>query len=435
MRLATLAALLVACQSSGAPPSRGGPAGAGEPAPPCAAADCEARCTAGEADACARAGELLFDGKSGHPLDMAGSFRHASRACDAGVMLGCFLVGYHHQDGLGAAWDPARAVAAYERACAGGFGTACYNLGSMYSGGQGIDPDPTRAKGYMDRAQTAWKAACDGSEPRWCTNAAYLVVGESPSPADLRAGLVLHERACRGGVLIGCIGVARMKRDLGELDGPAMVAELERICGRGEPESCTEAGRAVSLGLGVAVDRKRGLALFQRACDKGDEEACYLLGLSLASGEAGAADLPGARQALTRACDRAHGQACAALAGEALRRGDLAAGVSLETRACRMGQPDSCLVVAVATFAGRGVPASETNGVAWARQACRGGVPDGCRLLLDRGVPLPLPADLEARIRARLCEGGMAAACAAPAPTGGAGRAPDPPARPRGAGG
>ena len=169
MRLVALAALLAACQSPAAPPPRGGSPAPAEPAGPCGGPDCEARCTAGDPAACAHAAELFFDGKSGHPLDMARSFRLASRACDAGVMHGCFLVGYHHQDGLGTPWAPARAVAAYERACAGGFGTACYNLGSMYSGGQGIDPDPPRGKDYIARAGAAWKAACDGSEPRWCS--------------------------------------------------------------------------------------------------------------------------------------------------------------------------------------------------------------------------------------------------------------------------
>ncbi len=85
----------------------------------------EAACeTSGEPEACAAAAELYFDGginlparqRAGgaHPLDHTRSFRFATTACQAGHAFGCALLGYHFQDGLGTAWAPAAAIAAYE---------------------------------------------------------------------------------------------------------------------------------------------------------------------------------------------------------------------------------------------------------------------------------------------------------------------------------
>ena len=85
--------------------------------------------------------------------------------------------------------------------------------------------------------------------------------------------------------------------------------------------------------------------------------------------------------------------------------------VGFGRRACHMGQAEGCFLVAVAYHQGLGVAVSEPDADRWSEEGCRGGLAVACAPLVARGVALPLPADLEARIRGRLCADGLAAAC------------------------
>jgi TPR repeat protein len=408
MRFHVVTVMLVACQNASPPPTS---APSGAAAAGCEPAACEGRCAGGDVAACARAAELSFDGKNGHPLDMAKSFRLAAQACAAGNMHGCLFAGYHYQDGLGTDWNPARAVETYERACSGGSGTACFNLGSMYSGGHGIDPDLARAEALFARAGDAWKAACDGDEPRWCTNAAFRMRGDEPSPEIRRSALALDRRACAAGVLVGCVEAARSRTMLGELAPADYVAELQGLCDRGEPIACAEAGETLIIGKQAPADPARGIALVKRACEGGQKDACYLIGLASWRGELVAVDKTAAIDYLTMACDRAYARACAQLTDVFLDSGDEAKAIGFARRACQMNDGSSCGVLAAAYLNGRGVAPDERAGVDWARESCRGGFGPGCRLLIERGVALPLPADLKARVHGELCAEGVAAAC------------------------
>src|SRR4029079_13775230 len=127
--------------------------------------------------------DLYFDGKFGAPLDHAKSFAFAKRACDAGDVFGCALVGYHYQDGLGVPWARSLAVTTYDKACRAGAGVACFNLSTMYSGGQGVDADKAKGDAYHALAKQQWRAQCDGADARWCTNLAYVVTNEGDRAA------------------------------------------------------------------------------------------------------------------------------------------------------------------------------------------------------------------------------------------------------------
>ncbi len=378
----------------------------------CAPAECDQRCAAKDAAACGRAAELYFDGKNGHPLDMARSYRFATQACDAGDPYGCMFVGRHHQDGLGADFDPAQAVAMYERACTANVGVACYNLSSMYVGGHGVEPDFARGEAYGKRATAAWQAACKGDQPRWCTNAAFALGGDgAPSAAIEREQLGLDRRACDAHVLVGCTELARLQQKLGTLTPAAYVAELERLCDAGEPSGCTLAGATLTTGKVVAADVARGLALLTRGCDHGDVLGCVSLGMELGLGERVAKDEVAAERYLAMACDRASGLACFTLADVHRRHDDWAGAVGFGKRACWMGHAEACFLVAIAYHGGHGVVASEAEAVSWSKMSCRGGFAPACGTLIERGVALPLPAELQTRIRAQLCADGQTAAC------------------------
>jgi TPR repeat protein len=405
LRVASLLALYAvgACSSSSPSAPQGG-------APRAPDAVCEA---SGEPEACAAAAELFFDGKNGHVLDHARSFKYAKAACEKGHAFGCALVGYHHQDGLGGAgWTADKAVAAYEKACAGGAGVGCYNLASMYYGGQLVVADEARADMYKARAKAAWELACRGSGPRWCTNVAYLL-READAKGNREKCLELDQRTCDHQVLVGCTEAARDRFELGRSSAVDLDRELRRLCMAGEPTACTLAGSALMVGdKGVAADTQRGLELVVRGCEIGDSRGCWLAGTEYAAGKVVTADLARADRLIRLACDHALGAACMAVAQDLGARQELAEASAFAKRACQMGQGEACALLSQAYLRGQGVPASEVEGVRWATEACRmGQVPGGCAELVSRDLELPAPPDMKERMYRDACAAGIAPAC------------------------
>lgn len=395
---------LAACSSTTAPPRD-------EARSPDAA--CE---SAGEPEACAAAAELYFDGKNHHPLDHARSFRLASAACEKGHAFACALVGYHQQDGLGVPWAPEQAVASYEKACAGGAGVGCYNLASMYYGGHGVMADESRADAYKARAKAAWRAACEGSQPRWCTNLAYLL-REEDMKGNREKALALDQRSCDDRVLVGCTEAVRDRFALGRIGATAMAGELERLCREGEPTACTEVASAFLDGEtpGIAKDAARGIKLLVRGCEIGDKVACARAGAEHAAGQLVPRSQSAADRYLTQACDRAMGVACQWLAKEHVARGAFPEAAVFARRACQMGERESCAALAAFYQEGRGVAKDAAAGRRWTFEACRMGYRPACGWLIEQGAePLPVPADLGEEIRREACAGGIQRACGPP---------------------
>jgi hypothetical protein len=403
------AAVLAACGSSAAPSPV-----ASAPAPPCEGVACDDACAGGAIGACGRAAQLYFDGKNGHPLDMKRSFDFATTACAGGDALGCVLVGSHRQDGLGAPADPTAAIAAYTKACDAGAGVGCFNLASMYSGGQGVIADLAKAADYKRRAGVAWQAACKGAEPRWCTNAAFLLAedGQAPTPTTQRAMRALDQRACDAQFLVGCVEVARLAVDLGELAPAAYLTELERLCTAGEPSACTAAGALLLDGQRVTRDPPRGIALWLRGCVAGDKDACEGLGVEEGLGELTPRDEDAAARHLGMACDRASARACQALAKLHARTGDDVGARGFLERGCHMGDGQACAVLAAMVATGRGGPADADAALAWSRAGCSQGHGPACDRLIELGADLPVPPEFKAQLRAEACTRGVTAACA-----------------------
>jgi uncharacterized protein len=372
----------------------------------------EAACeTAGEPDACAAAAELYFDGKGGHPLDHAKSFRYATTACQKGHAFGCALLGYHFQDGLGTSWAPAAAIASYEKACAAGAGVGCYNLASMYFGGHGVQADEERGAQYKAKAKAAWQAACDGKEPRWCTNVAYLL-REEDARGNREKCLTLDQRTCDHEVLVGCTEAVRDRFALERIGAPAMVDELDRLCQAGEPSACSAAGGALVGGSpGVTVDAKRGMALVVRGCEIGDKFACASAGVEYATGKLVPQDPAAADRFMVNACDRGMGPACMWVAQERVGRGEAAVGAAFARRACQMGERDACWALSSLYQEGRGVEKDPAAAARWAMESCRMGHPSGCAVLIEQGTELPVPADLATRMYSDACAAGIQRAC------------------------
>lgn len=363
-------------------------------------ANCESACDAGDAVACTTAAERYFEGKNEHSLDHARAFALAKRACDGNSSHGCALLGFHHQDGLGTAWAPEAAVAAYTKGCQLGAGVACFNLATIYEG-HGIAADPARAKEYFDRAREQWNKQCAGDEPRWCTNAAYMVSrqsGNQPSTADLERMLALDVRTCEAGVLVGCVETLLVREDLKRIGKPELEAELATLCKNGEPTAC------MHLGMRELADKNaRGVATLQRGCAIGDKQSCYLSAMEALRGELVAQDYAAAERYFHQACDRVHGMSCGILAQKLAREPSrFETALRLAERGCQMGYADACAHRATL----------RTDDVTqWARAGCSSGSLDSCRMLLERGVDLPLPASEITKVHDALCREGRAASC------------------------
>jgi TPR repeat protein len=404
MRAALCTLFLLSCGSPrpGSGPGPGpAPRQAAAPSAPrsCAPAECERACEAGgDAKACTRIAELYWEGQNGHPHDPARAFRFATRACDAGDGFGCSLLGLCYQDGIGTEWAPARAVAAYEKACKAGAGVGCYNLSGMYSGAHGVDADPEKADALMKLAESHWRTACEGAEPRWCTNAAFLLRRRG-GPGAYAGAYALDRRACDHGVGVGCVEALGDAHTLGRLDLDAYSRELEKLCIDGEPSACSN--------FGPFIEHVRSGELLRRGCELGDRASCELLGVMYELGKDVPKDDEAKRRYYRMACDRAVPSACQGLARDALTTGSPEV-PDLLRRGCQMGDATSCdLLAEVSSWSG-----DTAAIVRWATEGCRMASRDSCKRLIERDAELPvIPADVKRELYTDACRAQIATAC------------------------
>ena len=381
----------------------------------CTQATCEKLCGPKDTGACTFAAEHHLDGKAGWPLDHAKSLKLAKRACDAKDAFGCALLGLHYQDGLGTQFAPRSAIAAYEKACKGGAGVGCYNLASMYLGAHGVPLDRAKGDDYTKLARTHWEAACKGTQPRWCTNLAFLEAPDTKAPAEAQArALELNQRACDAGITAGCLEAARAKLELGKMDALAFVRALDKLCmQKSEYGACAVLAGLLALGEnGIAKDGKRAVELLVRACDGGDKHSCFALGIEYASGKNTTQDFAATTKAFDRACDRAFSRACLAIGQNLAATKDYKRAADYARRACHMGNAEACGMLAQLHADGTGVAKSVTESTKWAIDGCRMAHAPSCGLLIKRDVsPLPIPADAQKQFYETACKANVASAC------------------------
>jgi len=362
---------------------------------------CEKACSGHDTRACTVAAEALFDGSHGAPFDPKRSFPLAKTACDAGDAFGCSLLAYHYQDGSGVAWSPQLAVAAYDKACRDGSGVGCYNLAGMYGGGHGIDVDNAKYTSYTKLARTAWQAACDHGETRWCTNLGFLI----ETDGDHATARKLYAKACAAAVSIGCVESTRVNFEQGGMSAAAFMQEIDRMCSGGEPIACSVEASYLAIGdKGVTKDAKRSLEVSKRGCAMGDSHSCYVAGLALIANDGIPVDYAGAERYLTDACDRRVAKACLLLAQKEIRAPDKSKGIAFARRACETNEAEGCEIVATATT-------SEAEIVKWAREGCRRGLYTACMPLVDRDLAIPAPANVKPGLYKQACTEGHKPAC------------------------
>ncbi len=216
--------------------------------PKCAAydaADCLARCQAGDLTSCARAGILYRDGRR-VARDTASAWSLLQRACSAGDALGCGALSELALSDDGLQRDASRAAELARVACDAGDGHGCHQLARLCA----------------DR----------------------LIYPASPAECSAQSVQRLRERAvaalrwdCRGWGAYDCATLA-------SIYAPGDPRTARRLamgsCESGDPGGCEE--------LGLLYDRDgdtgRARSAYRRACETGFTSACDRLALATAAG-------------------------------------------------------------------------------------------------------------------------------------------------------
>ncbi len=365
--------------------------------------------------ACTQAARCFFDGKGGHALDLNRSFGYAKRACEAGEADGCNLLGLHYQDGRGTPWSPADAKLAYAKSCDLGAGGGCYNLAGMYFGAHGIVFDDEQGRAFTLQAKAKWQAACESDEARWCTNLGFMHATAAQTDDEKRIAMRWHQRACDHKDLVGCVERGALQLKLGEVTPDAFAKEMTALCEQKEPTACLTLGvRQILGGEGIAKDEARGIELTERACELGSGHACAASGEELVR-KPGAtpADMDRGAGYYRQACDRGVSQGCTAIAKLEYQQSDMASSVEYATRACHMGDKDSCAIVASMYQEGLpGVEANPAQALSFTREACRMGDSSSCQTMVLQDLDLPLAKPIQQQMYQDACNATVASACA-----------------------
>jgi hypothetical protein len=126
-------------------------------------------CDAGEMAGCAMLGKCYWSGSCGLVKDGAHGVGLLQMACDGGSFGACAQLGVCYEfGGCGLGKNGLRAVSLYEKACAGGEMDTCNNLGGCYHEGQcGLSKDDRRAA-------ELFRKACKGGDSAACHNLTIL---------------------------------------------------------------------------------------------------------------------------------------------------------------------------------------------------------------------------------------------------------------------
>jgi len=155
-------------------------------------------CDGGVLEGCYNLGLLYM---TEPPADDAKAVALFQRACEGGVPQACHDLGISYEKGRGVAADPARTVALFQRACTAGMIISCYDLGSVYSEGKLVARDEAKALGLFQQA-------CTGGHLEGCYNLGVdYSMGDGVERDPVRA-VELFDRACRGLVMAACYNQA-----------------------------------------------------------------------------------------------------------------------------------------------------------------------------------------------------------------------------------
>ncbi len=277
------------------------------------AAECEAQCSAGNAESCGNLGFLHFYGLRGAKHDHKRAAELFRRACDRGAHLGCWGQAYMHEYGLGGlAKDYTMSAELHQKACDAGEGRACHRLGVAYEVGRGVPKSTPQATHFYAKG-------CHGGDPQACASKGYFEEKNGSYPVMIQ----YYEMGCAGGSPLGCnnLGWAYQK-GFGVPKDPMQAVKLyERACTKlghkldeshGAGLACTNIGIMYEEGVPGVVDGRRALAYYEQACTHGAGWGCHNALVFAAWGKLGVSPNPTlAAKVGKRGCyESKHGPSC-----------------------------------------------------------------------------------------------------------------------------
>ncbi|HZR83398.1 MAG TPA: L,D-transpeptidase family protein [Candidatus Binatia bacterium] len=205
-------------------------------APKCRAydqSDCAARCRAGDAASCGRAGALLAERRT---PDLAGARALLEQACEGGDAFGCQRLGALDLADDGPRRNAARAADLARAACEAGEGHGCDRLARLcgdelvYPVGQG-DCSAASVERLRARAVARLMNDCRG----WGAYDCRVLAGIYAT-GDLRTALHFAQGACDGGDREGCAQLDDLARRSADASDPAELHAL--ACTSADPSAC-----------------------------------------------------------------------------------------------------------------------------------------------------------------------------------------------------
>lgn len=340
-----------------------------KPEPEKARAIYEDACKNGSATACGNLADLLAGGVGG-PKDSTRAGELWAQACTSSgahcVRLGDAL------SGMGPLpKDPVRSLDAYQKGikllsthCNLGIADRCDDLGWLFHDGRAVPRDDEQAFTYV-------KKGCELGSPGACNHVGLFLERGWGVPQNAAEAKKKYSEACDAGNLHACVS-----RALNETEGAARTALFERACKGGIAVGCYHHGRAQRLHLSDTEAR----TLVMQACGEGHAPACSYLGRWDVRERS-----RDANSNLEKGCLQGDAAGCATLAERLASSGkEPERAEAFAKRACDGGVANGCETLAILATAGhtRQVSASEGNGLL--QKACDGRDLSSCAKLGSR---------------------------------------------------
>ena len=224
------------------------------------------------ARACFNLGTMHWEGH-GLPKNESVGARLFFRACEGGEPLGCLNASIAYGSGRGVPKDLEQAFSYAQRACAGGAAQGCVRVGKAKISGEGVAKDVRGGLAQLDGMCTSGKAeACES------LGSMYVAGAGADVPADPGRARAYMKKACVLGSETGCAGEKLLATgDRGETTPAQENERYAAKCDAGSLLACELLGLDLIDGIGVSVDRARGMELLERACKGKRERSCTRL--------------------------------------------------------------------------------------------------------------------------------------------------------------
>jgi TPR repeat protein len=192
--------------------------------------------------------------------------------CVAGDVQACSQLGDMYADGRGVPRNLARAGQSYERACDLGAPDICNTLGEIVEVTGDVD-------GGSRRAEQLFQKACQGGSSPGCLNLGLAAAARE----ELALAASLYEKSCDGGWAPGChqLGLSYQEGEGVAKDTVKAITLFVQGCDGEFVESCVLLGNLYAAGEAAPTDNAqavtfyaKALKIYQDSCTVGIEADC-----------------------------------------------------------------------------------------------------------------------------------------------------------------